>query len=95
MPGYDANDPESLKLANDSAAVGHMDAWRAPVLLMHADADPTVPFAQTALLSEALRKRNIPIETLLLPDEVHFLLRHASWIRIFEATADYMNRHLK
>jgi dipeptidyl aminopeptidase/acylaminoacyl peptidase len=94
MPGYDANDPASLKLANDSAPVGHMDAWRAPVLLMHSDADTSVPFEQTTLLLEALRKRNIPVETLMLPDEVHFLLRHASWNKIFEATADYMNQHL-
>lgn len=94
MPGFKGDDA-ARKLAYQSAAIGHMDGWRAPVLLMQADADQSVPFDQTAMLLEALRARNIPVETLSMPDEVHFLLRHQSWITIFEATRDYMDRHLK
>lgn len=94
QPGF-KGDAAARRRAIESAAVGRMDRWRAPVLLMHADADVSVPFDQTALLAEALRQRNVPYETLMIPDEVHFLLRHQSWMTILEATREFMDRHLK
>jgi dipeptidyl aminopeptidase/acylaminoacyl peptidase len=95
MPEWRPADPETTRLAFDSSAIAHVDTWRAPVLLMQADADMSVPFEQTAVLLSALRARGIPVETLSLPDEVHFLLRHSSWNMIFEATREYMDRHLQ
>jgi dipeptidyl aminopeptidase/acylaminoacyl peptidase len=62
---------------------------------MHGDADTIVPMEQTTLLASALRKRNIPVDELVIPDETHFLLRHSSWITISKAVADYFDRHMK
>jgi dipeptidyl aminopeptidase/acylaminoacyl peptidase len=95
MPGFSAPDGAAEKLAYESSAIGHVGTWRAPVLLMHADADPAVPFEQTAELAAALRSRGIPVEYLMIPDEVHFLLKHSSWSAIFAATGEYMDRQLK
>ena len=95
MPEWRPTDAETTRLALDSSAIAHVDTWRAPVLLMQADADVSVPFEQTAALLAALRSRGIPVETLSLPDEVHFLLRHESWNTIFEATREYLDRQLK
>jgi len=95
MPEFTAPNEEAAKLARESGAMAHVDTWRAPVLLMHADADPIVPFAQTAELAAALRARGIPVDYLMIPNEVHFLLRHGSWNTIFDATRQYMDRHLK
>ncbi len=94
MPGF-TGDPAAQELARASSAIGHMQTWRAPVLLMQADADPVVPFEQTAALSEALRERGIPFESLMIPDEVHFLLRHQSWITITNVMRQYLDRYLK
>lgn len=87
--------PEDVEIAYESSAISRLDGWRAPVLLMHGDADRDVPMEQTVLLAAALRKRNIPVDELVIPDEVHFLLRHASWNKIFTAAADYFDRHMK
>ena len=87
--------PEDFRIAYASSAVARLDGWRAPVLLMHGDADTIVPMEQTSLLASGLRKRNIPVEELVIPDETHFLLRHASWINISKATADFFDRHMK
>ncbi len=82
------------KLAYESGPVAHMDGWRAPVLLMLGDADPIVNIGQTTALAAVLRKKGIPVEVLMIPDEVHFLLRNSSWNEVFEATKDYFDRHL-
>ena len=86
-------DPAAIKLARESSAVGHIDTWRAPVLLMAADADALFP--QTVELAALLRRRGVAVETLQIPDEVHFLLRHQSWNTIFQATKTYLDRFLK
>jgi dipeptidyl aminopeptidase/acylaminoacyl peptidase len=95
MPEFVSTDPAMTQLAIESSAIGHVDTWRAPVLFMHADADPAVPVAQTTELATALRARGIPVDYLMIPDEVHFLLRHNSWSVIFDATRQYMDQHLK
>lgn len=99
MPEFDVNGAQpgneaAVKLAYDSGPVAHMDKWRAPVLLMLGDADPIVNIQQTTALAAVLRKRKIPVEVLMIPDEVHFLLRESSWNRVFEATRNYFDRHL-
>jgi dipeptidyl aminopeptidase/acylaminoacyl peptidase len=90
QPGNEA----AVKLAYDSGPVAHMDKWRAPVLLMLGDADPIVNIEQTTALAAALRSRKIPVDVLVIPDEVHFLLKDSSWNRVFEATRDYFDKHL-
>jgi dipeptidyl aminopeptidase/acylaminoacyl peptidase len=95
MPGPFAENGATAKIAFESSPMGHIDAWRAPVLLMHGDADPTVPFEQTTDLATALRNKGVAVDYLMIPDEVHFLLRHNSWNVIFNATKDYFDRQLK
>jgi dipeptidyl aminopeptidase/acylaminoacyl peptidase len=31
----------------------------------------------------------------VLPDEIHGFLKHDSWLRVFKASADFFDRHLK
>ena len=72
-----------------------LDGWRSPVLLIHGDDDRNVSFAETVKLVEALRERDVEVEQLVLPDEIHGFLRHASWPRAFAAAASFLDRHLK
>lgn len=88
-------DPAAARLAHDSGAVAHMDGWRAPVLLMLGAADPIVEVDQTTALAARLRRKGIPLETLVIPDEVHFLLRSAAWNEVLTAARDYFDRNLK
>ena len=100
MPEFDLNpgDPSNaaaIRLAYDSAPVAHMDRWRAPVLLMLGDADPIVNIEQTTALAAVLRGKQIPVDVLMIPGEVHFLLRWSSWNTVFEAARSYFDRHLR
>ena len=42
-----------------------------PCFLLHAEDDASVPVGNTLLLREALRARNVPVETHLFPDGGH------------------------
>jgi fermentation-respiration switch protein FrsA (DUF1100 family) len=55
------------------------------VLLIHGDDDRNVPFQQTTDLVEKLRAQNVAFEELIIPDEIHDLLRWSDWIRAYRA----------
>jgi dipeptidyl aminopeptidase/acylaminoacyl peptidase len=86
--------PGAAQLAYDSSAMATIDKWRSPVLVVHADDDRNVPFAQTVELVTALRKQGVEVEQVILPDEIHDLLRHQSWLTLFGAADEFLDRHL-
>ena len=67
---------------------------RSPVLVIHGDDDRNVAFRETVLLVEALRSRNVHIEQLVFPDEVHGFLLHRSWLEAYRASANFFLRML-
>jgi dipeptidyl aminopeptidase/acylaminoacyl peptidase len=88
-------DPEKAKIAWDSSALATVDKWRSPVLIIHADDDRNVPFDESVKLVEALRKQHVEFDQIVIPDEIHDLLRGQSWLNYFHATDDYLKERLK
>jgi len=88
------DDPEFARMAFDSSPLASVDTWKSPVLLVHGDDDRNVSFVQSINLVAALRKRNVEVEQLVFPDEVHDFLRHDNWIRAYKASADFLQRKL-
>jgi N-acyl-D-amino-acid deacylase len=87
-------DPSLYALAYQSSPVAAVATWRSPVLLIHGDDDRSVPFNQTTDLASRLREQGVHVETLIFPDEEHGFLRHATWLRAYEATAEFLLRTL-
>ena len=85
---------QALDLAWKSSPVAYMDTWKSPVLLIQGDDDRNVRFSQTVDLARRLAARGIEFEELVLPDEIHDFLRHASWLRVNSATAAWLERKL-
>jgi pimeloyl-ACP methyl ester carboxylesterase len=65
-----------------------------PTLVIHGDDDRNVPFQQTTDLVEKLRGQNVAFEELIIPDEVHDLLRWSDWVRAYRATGEFLDRKL-
>lgn len=84
-----------LELAQKSSPVADLSKWKSPVLFVHGDDDRNVNFQQSTDLVEKLRDKNVPVEVLILPDEVHGFLRYESWRRVFESAKDFFDRTLK
>lgn len=83
------------KIAFESSPMAFLKTWRSPVLLIQGDDDRDVQFNQTVMLADALRQRKVPMEELVLPDEIHDFLLWKSWIATYRATAQFLSRHLK
>jgi dipeptidyl aminopeptidase/acylaminoacyl peptidase len=93
IPDY-VQTPEEERLAFQSSPMASLDSWRSPVLLIHGDDDRNVAFSETVDLAEELRKRKVDVEVMVLPDEIHGFLRHASWLAAYHAAADFFDRKL-
>lgn len=85
--------PELNKLAHTSSPVTAVDTWRSPVLFIHGDDDRNVIFTQTVDLIARLRAKNVEIEQLIFPDEIHDFLLHRSWLAAYQAASDFFDRH--
>lgn len=64
------------------------------MLLIQGDDDRNVAFTETIHLAEELRKRNVDVELMVLPDEVHDFLLHRSWVAAYGAASDFFDRKL-
>jgi dipeptidyl aminopeptidase/acylaminoacyl peptidase len=94
-PGYDPLvQRDTARLAFASSPASSVKTWRAPVLVIHGDHDPDVPFQESVRLVEDLRKQKVDVEQLVFPGEAHGFLTHEAWLRCLQATADYLERRL-
>jgi dipeptidyl aminopeptidase/acylaminoacyl peptidase len=92
---YEKGDRDkAMEVAWTSSPDAQIDGWRSPVLLIQGDDDRNVPFQQTVDLARRLEERGISFEELVIPNEIHGFLRHASWLRADEATAEFLSRTL-
>jgi len=89
-----AGSDDATRTAFESSPMASIRTWRSPVLLIHGDDDRNVDFSQTVDLVAALRRQNVYFEQLILPDEIHGFLRHASWLRAYHAAVDFFQRKL-
>lgn len=79
----------------NSSPVATIARWKSPVLVIHADDDRTNDFAQSIELVRRLEENGVPFEEIVIPDDTHHFLRHANWRKVNEATAAFLERHLK
>lgn len=59
------------KKAWAASPINHVTASTAPFLLLHGDADQAVPFRQSEMMEEALRKVNVPVKLIRIPNGGH------------------------
>lgn len=95
VPHFDRhNTPIDSAIAYRSSPFNYLDTWRSPVLVIHGDDDRNVDFSQTSQLVRKLRERNVQVEQLVFPDEVHGFLLHKTWLQTYSATAKFLLRYL-
>ncbi len=87
--GIPKGEPD-YKLAFDASPIAFLDTWRSPVLLIQGDDDRNVQFNQTVMLADALRRRNVRVEELIFPDEIHDFLLWRTWTGAYAAAAGFL-----
>ena len=89
-------DPTDLEsVAYRSSSVSEIENWTSPVLLIHGDDDRNVDFSQTVGLVQLLRAHDVPFELKVWPDDVHDSLLFDRWLWMFDATDEFLGRHLR
>lgn len=91
----DSQRDRALATAWASSPLADIVGWHSPALLIHGDDDRNVCINQTIALAAELRRRGVPFEELVIPNEIHDFLRHDGWARVNAATADFLERQLK
>jgi dipeptidyl aminopeptidase/acylaminoacyl peptidase len=86
---------EANQRARESSPIATIDKWRSPVLVVQADDDRNVPSQQATELIEGLRSHDIEHDEILIPNEIHDLARYSSWMKFFDATDAYFEKHLE
>jgi dipeptidyl aminopeptidase/acylaminoacyl peptidase len=96
VPAYDSlHYAKESALAYRSSPISAIAGWRSPVLLIHGDDDRNVPFTESITIAYELRKRGVPVEELIFPDEVHDFLLWRNWVSAYRAANDFLGRRLK
>jgi dipeptidyl aminopeptidase/acylaminoacyl peptidase len=85
----------ALEIAWRSSPVSSMATWRSPVLVIHADDDRNVRFSQSSDLVRRLVERNVPHETMVIPEDTHHFLRYANVLAVDSGVAEFLERKLK
>ncbi|MBL7852729.1 MAG: S9 family peptidase [Cyclobacteriaceae bacterium] len=86
---------KDMETAYRNSPVSDLSKWTGPVLLVCGDDDRNVLFWETTDLAEKLRARKVPVELLVLPDEVHGFLMYESWRKVFEEARTFLDKNLK
>ncbi len=81
-------------LAFRSSPLGAIDGWRSPVLLFSGDRDMNVDVRETVDLNQKLRARGVDVRTILVPGEAHEMVRHASWLQLWEESRRFFREKL-
>lgn len=93
LPNYDPQKEKAFaEKAYQSSPIAYTDTWTSPVLFIHGDDDRNVPFNETITMLDKLREKGVHTEQLILPDEIHDILLHSNWLKIYHSTYDFINK---
>lgn len=73
--------------------IKHIDAVKAPVLLIHGRDDTIVPYEQSQIMYDALQKQHKDVALVTLKREDHWLSRSDTRAQMLEATVAFLRAH--
>ena len=92
-------DPIAMKAYRAASPITHVSSSAAPLLLIHGDADLTVPFHQSELMLEAMKKARVPAQLIRLPAGGHRIAmeapKHTDWPDFLGEAVHWLDQHLK
>jgi dipeptidyl aminopeptidase/acylaminoacyl peptidase len=89
MGAANVNDPSLDAISPDKFA----DRVDIPVLLIHGADDTTVPFVQSQLMADALRRAGKSVELVTLKHEDHYLSHGDTRLQMLGATIDFLEKN--
>jgi len=88
------SDPKDAKYQHDRSPIHFVERMKRPIIVVQGDKDPRVTKDQSDRIVEALRKRKVPVEYLVLENEGHGFSRTESMLRAYRATDAFLDRYV-
>lgn len=85
--------PNREELARRLSPLTYVRQGLPPVLTVHGDADPTVPYTQGVRLRQALEKAGVPTELVTVPGGRHGGFTFAENVKIYAAIRSFLAKH--
>ena len=82
-------------MLRDLSPIHKVDRVTAPTIVLHGANDTNVPVVEAEQVVESLKKRNIPVEYVLFPDEGHGFRKTPNRIRAAVAIVQRYTKDLK
>jgi len=77
----------------DISPAAHADQVQAPILLVHGKDDTVVPYEQSLLMAEALKRAAKPYLMVTLNHEDHWLTHGATRLQMLQAVMDFLEKN--
>ncbi|MGZ8667484.1 MAG: S9 family peptidase, partial [Solirubrobacterales bacterium] len=89
-------DPVTQKdLLRQLSPLFKLDRVKAPLLVLHGANDTNVPLVEAQQVADELKKRGIPVESVIFPDEGHGFRKIPNRVRATVETVRWFERYLK
>jgi acetyl esterase/lipase len=85
--------PNREEVARRVSPLTYVRAGLPPIITIHGDADPTVPYAQAVRLQEALNKAGVPNQLVTIPGGKHGGFSRDETVRAYSAIRDFLSKH--
>ena len=74
--------------------IRHVDRVRVPMLLLHGERDPRVPFGESVQMEAALRARGLPTRFETFEYAGHGFIRADDKVRMYLAVGEWLRTHV-
>jgi dipeptidyl aminopeptidase/acylaminoacyl peptidase len=89
-------DPDKeADMLRDLSPIHKVDRVTAPTIVLHGANDTNVPVVEAEQVVESLKKRAVPVEYVLFPDEGHGFRKTGNRIRAAVAIVQWFTKYLK
>jgi acetyl esterase/lipase len=85
--------PNRMEIARRVSPLTYVRADLPPILTIHGDADPTVPYNHAVRLHKALQEAGVPNQLLTIPGGKHGNFNPEERTKIFVTIREFLNKH--
>lgn len=95
LPSYFKTDPwNDWSLYDAHSPLRFVQNVKTPVMLQHGEADQRVPFSNSVMFYNALRRRGVPVRLLALPRQPHGPTEPRMVLRTMQSNLEWFEKHI-
>jgi dipeptidyl aminopeptidase/acylaminoacyl peptidase len=95
LPSHFKTDPwNDWSLYDAHSPLRFVQNVKTPVMLQHGEADQRVPFSNSVMFYNALRRRNVPVRLLALPRQPHGPQEPRMVLKVMQANVEWFEKYI-